>query len=1577
MRTDNLPLLTCKIAMLMLCIFTGIVSHAGHEKFNVRHTKEAVTTGLETRVMDDKYDYMKTNANWSSQFVNHAITNKVTLAIDPYGTAVMNEAFSVVAMVEVEYDVWDAAANGFVKRVRQQELSINYTVAGAYKDKSTLFIDRGGNHMVVRVLDYYTTPAALGFVPNIELVAEIDVERYYAFNATRKNSNRLKLDASTLETRNELMATWDVIPGAEEYDLEWVWINGFNKDGNIMEPGEISFDPQIFKLNSTRITTTNAYFNIPMIYEPGYLLVRYRPVGKDPLTNYKQNLPGSWSSETSDCESPPVVACWPDHFLFSGFATDKNWQVAVDYIEEGRNKSRIDYYDATLTSRQQQIRLNSTNKVLVGETIFDREGRGSISILPTPVDKQNLTYADELNKNANGVAYSYKDFQDEGIASCITASPLNTETGASNYYSPANPNKEGHQAFLPDAHGYPFIQSTFTPDKLGRMKAQSTPGKDHKIGSGHETKYYYGVPNQEELDRLFGHDVGLYKNYRKNTTIDANGQVQVAYMDAGNRVIASGLAGDAPASLDPIAGASSRAITLNMLDQRNEMEMTSFTRSHLVTKQSNQDLHYKITGTKFETECELPDNDEERCYNCVVDVALTMTDECGDQILSPLNGDSQVTTVGTVSPECVDEVGTFEKNQTVPLNVGTYAINRTISINQRALDAYTADYLDPAKNTCLLTIEDFIGEETASIDVDIEGCNVTCESCLTQLGVYENWNINPYNIDFNPQCKPCLKEEEYQAALRSCRELCITESKDCEGRLMSLLTDVNKNGQYGTISSVGGPAINDDGDLNLDAVTASNASDVNIHTSPDDHPLSVFNENNKLPGISYNNNMIHSWRTPYDVRHITHIWGAPHYYTGNTIDYIRVSVLSPEEGSDEPARYIPDIIDELKSENPVIGKDIYVEPQDLKNVVDFLKYWRDDWKWAMVGFHPEYVYYLECVTRQKSNDFDMKLMSISKIDSAYKFLNFTSSAANLPNPTKNDPAQSLDPYFSSNLTINPGYVLWEFSMMKYYMTNYISNPTIGMTNIWNMAHITANCPAYNASETSCPSCLNTFDGINTDEEWVQFRSYYVGLKQKIQDYKSRLMAIKADRYNGCIGEENFDPGSFGIFDLNSNNTLSPFYEEYEDAAQTCNSERAPLFKDKVKRFTSSLIMAGYDTKKAQCYQSIPIQNARENGEMYTVNFPVLDEVSQCQQVNEDLLKESVQTVDRILFETCGQCPLARDMQTLIDGISRETKNTEGDVTRKSRLVLTASDLNNEIDPINPAFYLSCYPYKSQYPEFTPDLERGLALTGTGAVVWKQLSATSKQVNATISRVGNPTPCTVTLKVDPFSEYTINEVRGLCCFHYEETPTMLPVQLYKNFAMEGLVEVENPKNGQPPIVKVPMEGVSCVNIAQCPMPPVCKLIPDAEVLEAVFDALASKRQLMSAVNLSTTAPYKSLIKDRLRSVGEGTLNWSATQSGSQLNATISSSNGGQQTIQLFLPSGSPINFSHVTGFEGIQSDNISDNPDNTDNQFTIYVLATLPNGTKASYKVKGRTSFSISECRAVGSVEGTLTAKSLE
>ncbi len=200
---------------------------------------------------------------------------------------------------------------------------------------------------------------------------------------------------------------------------------------------------------------------------------------------------------------------------------------------------------------------NTNNFTLVDESIYDNFGRESIKVIPTPTDSSTLKFYKNFNVNVYGDPYSANDFDvsDSMVDRCngeYTAQPLGTQNGAGRYYSESNSDKSGNNIAIPDAGGFPLVQTLLMPDPSGRVASQGGIGNAHQIGSGHETKYTYGTSGQDEVDELFGSEVGIANHYKKNAITDPNGQVSISYVDQHGRVVATSLTGGVPGMMDTL-----------------------------------------------------------------------------------------------------------------------------------------------------------------------------------------------------------------------------------------------------------------------------------------------------------------------------------------------------------------------------------------------------------------------------------------------------------------------------------------------------------------------------------------------------------------------------------------------------------------------------------------------------------------------------------------------------------------------------------------------------------------------------------------------------------------------------------------------------------------------------------------------------------------------------------------------------------------------------------------------------------------------------------------------------------------
>lgn len=380
----------------------------------------------------------------------------------------------------------------------------------------------GAHYMEVEVLESPLVNGVAAVLPdNVTLKGIVEVERYYPFNETV--SPVLQSPASYNSGTGELEIRWDYLEGAEEYELEYSYIDDY-QDGaidNARAASSLSYD---FANNSTRIITNNQYYRIPVVYDRGYLVYRVRGVGRGGAS-YNKRKEGLWSSPATG--TVDVIA---SKYRISEVLKE-NRQFSAAFSEEGKRKDIMSHFDGSLRNRQTLTKTNSNNNLIIGETIYDGEGRPAIQVLPVPVSSlesdQTLRYHTAISRNSSGQPYSFSDFD---LGDCETAtSPMGTSSGASQYFSSANPDRTDEKAYIPDANGYPFVQVEYTPDNTGRIRRQSGLGDSHKLGSDHETKYYYGQPEQEELDRLLGTSSGYASHYKKNLVIDANGQISVSY----------------------------------------------------------------------------------------------------------------------------------------------------------------------------------------------------------------------------------------------------------------------------------------------------------------------------------------------------------------------------------------------------------------------------------------------------------------------------------------------------------------------------------------------------------------------------------------------------------------------------------------------------------------------------------------------------------------------------------------------------------------------------------------------------------------------------------------------------------------------------------------------------------------------------------------------------------------------------------------------------------------------------------------------------------------------------------------
>jgi len=259
---------------------------------------------------------------------------------------------------------------------------VDYNTTGGYTDIC-----------VARYLNYKRASLQIlsvsGSMPDdIFLELGVDVTKYPLSSTFSSTINTLGIHQP--ET-NELLLTWGYVGGADEYDVEWLFVDN---------PSNELFLAYDFA-NATRITTSDNHYKIPLAYPRGDILFRVRTRGTYVSGGRYYPVFGEWSYTPSSGHIPEIVS---NAFFFSygGLEDSLTWQYTAAYAEEGKRKEVITFYDGTLRNRQ-EVTINNTDKVaIVSETFYDHVGRQALQSIPAPTPSRGVRYYGTGN-SSNGL----------------------------------------------------------------------------------------------------------------------------------------------------------------------------------------------------------------------------------------------------------------------------------------------------------------------------------------------------------------------------------------------------------------------------------------------------------------------------------------------------------------------------------------------------------------------------------------------------------------------------------------------------------------------------------------------------------------------------------------------------------------------------------------------------------------------------------------------------------------------------------------------------------------------------------------------------------------------------------------------------------------------------------------------------------------------------------------------------------------------------------------------------------------------------------------------------------------------
>lgn len=452
-----------RIVLLVTLFLNTILYASGSDEI---FTKFLRGSQIRTGAMLVINPYRHVYDNW--RVVNPSMTMKLYIADDRWVHRNHNNPIAVAYTVNIK-------KTDNTTCIITDTLTVNYHTSSSYKDIDIRVYPNVLNASIT-ILD------TSGSVFN-DVILEmcLSYPRYTALDTIRTASG---VYGRYLDQTNELLLTWDYLDGADEYDVEWLFVD------NPYLTSQIGYD---FR-NATRITTSNNYYHISLAYPKGSILYRVR--GRGTFFQSQKYYPvfSPWSYRTTSSNTLPEISpsC---RFDYEGLEDSLTWQYTASYAEEGKKKEVLSFYDGSLRKRQEVTVLNTDSVAVVGEFFYDYVGRQAIVSVPVPTLNKGLRYYG-TNGNMNGAFNGIVHKNDYDADTTIgRPHPFPVNSGSAIYYSSANPFVNHIQwpniNQVPQDSGYTYSHTRYLADGTDRVHSQSSPGAAFKMGGGHDKVYLW------------------------------------------------------------------------------------------------------------------------------------------------------------------------------------------------------------------------------------------------------------------------------------------------------------------------------------------------------------------------------------------------------------------------------------------------------------------------------------------------------------------------------------------------------------------------------------------------------------------------------------------------------------------------------------------------------------------------------------------------------------------------------------------------------------------------------------------------------------------------------------------------------------------------------------------------------------------------------------------------------------------------------------------------------------------------------------------------------------------------------
>jgi len=754
-----------------------------------------LATGQQVTVEDVQNQYMTlNNPGYQSVFKNKS--NQVIVKLRYDDSRKFNIGYAWYLNVYYHTEFTDLLGNVTVAAPSSSMLKISYlshTAAANYTDIAVNTHSLTNCYKVKIVVDDIRFNSATSnpipaTLEDIFLDVTESTERYYVFNGTAPAMTTqfgFNNTVMTGDANSRLPLAWSTVAGAESYDLEWLFIQ-------VSPPGYFSAGYPFDFRNAVRINLKDNHYEIPLAFPKGTILYRVRGIGYDYNGSTLTRIEGAWSSAFPDVSSTSDFATTVSaatRYDYNGLDNTMNWVYRGSFAEEGKRKESIVYSDGGLKERQVIATSASDNNVIVSAPVYDFEGRPAITVMPAPITSTGLHYYSAMDPDYHPVNF-------DTDAKATNPDAYNSSTAGAGYiFSQNNPGNGGiYDQYVPTANDYPYARTRYTNDGSGRVRGQTLYGDAHKVGSNHDVRYIYGKPaSQEEMDRLFGNEVGSYTNYNKIGRYDENGQLTINYVDNHNRIVASCLAGDAPANLKTIDNKPvAEPLDVNLLSNGNNVLNSNGTlsssQSLMVTAPGVYKFMYSLSQDTVCLGCAAHFD----CPTCLYDLRIQITNENGG-LVSGTNYTvypSGIPPVSSPNPIIFEAAPSITISFDVNLAPGTYAVDKILSVNQGASATLAQNYINDQ-----LLAPTCIQYPLISPDLCANSCQLACQEAYTR------YNFDTQQTYYVDDDEHVITQTQAQMLINECTSKC-NEVKigeimsQCTMNLKALMNDMKPGGQY-------------------------------------------------------------------------------------------------------------------------------------------------------------------------------------------------------------------------------------------------------------------------------------------------------------------------------------------------------------------------------------------------------------------------------------------------------------------------------------------------------------------------------------------------------------------------------------------------------------------------------------------------------------------------------------------------------------------------------------------------------------------------------------------------------------